>query len=65
MEEVGELLGDSIIKYTTRTGLSHNPVIISRAVGGSNAVASGAAYAAMKALFSSLNFPLAASFSTS
>ena len=61
VEEVGDLLGSSIVKHTTRAGLSHTPVIISRAVGGSNAVASGAAYAALKALFSSLNFPLSAS----
>ncbi len=59
VEEILEHLGHSIIQYTTREGSDREtPVIVSRVREGRNAVASGAAYAALKFLLASLRFPL-------
>jgi len=58
-EEILESLEQSIVGHTTRKGLElQDAVSVSRAAGGSDAVASGAAYAALKFLFSTLSFPL-------
>ncbi len=59
VKEILENLGHSIISHTVRKGLvRENPVSVSRAAGGGNAVASGAAYAALKFLLASLSFPI-------
>ncbi|RKX87084.1 MAG: ROK family transcriptional regulator, partial [Spirochaetes bacterium] len=58
-EEILEPLESSIALHATRQGLDgKNYISISRVSGGGDAVASGAAYAALKFLFSSLSFPL-------
>jgi predicted NBD/HSP70 family sugar kinase len=58
-EEILELLEQSLLHHSTREGISLNDTLsVSRAAGGSDAVASGAAYAALKFLFASLSFPL-------
>jgi hypothetical protein len=56
-------LDRSILHHMSRKGADRDsPVIVSRLDAGSDNIAAGAAYAAVGFLFSSLTFPLAASF---